>query len=128
MGRGYRKRSKTFFKKGHKRIFPKGTKECSGTDDTGNAQYVRLTSEEQSLVDDNPIQSASYAGEGGSDKQGPAFKFLRPRKAATSTPSVTQQRCEIQRLDNLHTVISFKHQNIHIYYSLTDMQYHKRQK
>jgi hypothetical protein len=99
MGRnkGFLKRSRTTFKRGHSPTNRRVRNCISYAEETQPVQYVRLDAEQQAMVDNNPILPAAVGEHSASDKKAPIFKFLRARRAnpADVKPKLSKQ--QIQR-------------------------------
>lgn len=105
MGRpkGYMKRRKSWFQKAHN-LTPNKVKTLVSSENLckneESVRYVRLSVDEQQMVDDNPIPPAAEPAGAASDKSGVEFKFLRPRQSKPSGTRRQLSKTQIQRAES----------------------------
>lgn len=98
--RGLKKKSKTWFLRGHKFTVRRVKAEPSGHPQPITEQavhYVRLSADEQSMVDNNPIIPDAASPGPAADSLGVAYKFLRPCKLNSATQQSQQPKSDMQR-------------------------------
>lgn len=84
--KGDRKKSATFFKRGHKKLKRKESNhDASGNSDASSVRYVRPTLEEADLMDQDPIQPLAIKPDTDSDRPEVTYKLLRSPKTKQSS-------------------------------------------